>query len=299
MTVKNVYIASDIEGVAGVVFYEHRHTQMSFLNYDVLKRNRRLLTAEINAAAEGAFNAGAEKVIIEDTHGAGYNIFPESFDPRAELIHSRYEQGFPEGLYHPGLDGATGALVLIGMHAKAGTVHGCTPHSLIHVMTAEGREYQLSEASVSMAYAGSFGVPSVFISGDEAVVEDARAHCPGMGANKAKKHYASQFAKTVSPSVSCERIRTGVESSLRNTAGIEPFVIHGPCTVQVSDRNPDARWPENPKQYQDFKTAFLKTLISLPWYKPVEEIDDGWRYPDRTQPSATANDIWNKRNFKV
>ncbi len=120
-----------------------------------------------------------------------------------------------------------------------------------------------------------------------------------MGVNKAKKHYASQFAKTVSPSVSCERIRAGVESSLKNTAGIERFVIHGPCTIQVSDRNPDARWPENPEQYQDFRTAFLKTLTSLPWYRPVEEIDDGWRYPDRTQLSATANDIWNKRNFKV
>ncbi len=293
MAVKKVYIVSDIEGVAGVVFYEHRHPGMSRLNYEVLNRNRLLLTGEVNAAAEGAFRAGAESVLVHDHHGAGYNIMPELIDSRAELIHGRNAQGLAAGLFHPDLDETFDALVLVGMHAKAGTEGGATPHSLIHVKTKKGGEYRLSEASNSMAYAGSFGVPAAFISGDLATVEDAAVHCPEMVKNAAKKHYASQLARTVSPEISRERIRSGVRRSLENISRMKPFVIEGPCVIQVSDRNPEAKWPGNPQEFEDFRIALLNTLNSLPWYKPVEKIDDGWRFPDRTAPSPMPNDEWN------
>lgn len=293
MAVKSVYIICDIEGAAGVVFYEHRHPEMSLLNYDLLKRNRLLMTGEVNAAVRGALSAGAESVIIHDHHGAGYNILPELFDPRAELIHGRNEQGYSSGLFHPDLDESIDALIVLGMHSKAGTRQGGTPHSMIHVRTEAGKEYKLSEASNSMAYAGSFGVPPVYISGDSACVEDALEHCPRMGSNVTKKHYASQLARTVSPEVSRKRIQEGSAEALKSISKMEPFVIEGACTVQVSDRNPEARWPENPERYPDFRTALVNTMTALPWYKPVTEIDDGWRYPDRTRPSETPGDKWN------
>ncbi len=297
MKAKNIYIVCDIEGVAGVVFYEHRHPGMSPLNHELLKRNRLLMTEEVNAAVRGAYEAGAENVIIHDHHGAGYNILPELFDPRAELVHGRNEQGYPLGLFHPDLDESMDALIVLGMHAKAGTLRGGTPHSMIHVRTGAGKEYRLSEATNSMAYAGGLGVPSVFISGDKACVEDAKLECPWMGGNITKKHYASQLARTVSPAVSRERICKGVAEALKNISRMKPFVIEGACTVQVSDRNPDARWPEEPEEYADFRTALLNTITGLPWYKPVLKIDDGWRYPDRTHPSETPGDEWNKSNF--
>jgi D-amino peptidase len=299
VAVKKVYIVCDIEGVAGVVFYEHRHSGMTPLNYEILKRNRVLMTEEANAAVRGSFNAGAEVVLVHDHHGAGYNILPELLQPRAELIHGRNEQGYSFGLFHPGLDESFDALIVLGMHAKAGTVNGCTPHSMIHVSTEAGEEYKLSEAANSMAWAGGFKVPSVFISGDRAAVEDARRHCPGMGYNISKTHYASQLARTVSPETSRSGIESGVKESLKNISAVEPFVIEGPCRVQVSDRNPEARWPEKPEEHPDFQTALIKTMTSLPWYKPVSEIDDGWRYPDRTHPSPMPGDKWNMRNFKV
>ena len=89
----NVYIVADVEGVAGVVFYEHRHLQMSMLNYEVLHRNRVLLTEEVNAAARGAFDAGADSVVVHDHHGFGYTILPDLIDKRLELIQIGVKKG--------------------------------------------------------------------------------------------------------------------------------------------------------------------------------------------------------------
>ena len=289
----NVYMVTDIEGVAGVVFYEHRHAQMSLLNHDLLHRNRLLLTEEVNSAVRGALEAGADSVVIHDHHGGGYNIFPEALHPDAELIHGRNEHTLALGSRHPDLDESVDALVLLGMHAKAGTVAGCTPHSLICVHDGQGRDHELSEATMSMACAGDLGVPCVFIAGDRATVEDALALVPQMSHVMTKRHYASQLARTRSPVRSRELIQAGVREGLAGREAIAPFRIPGPCTVRVADRNPNVRWPEHPNARASFTEALNDTLCNVPWYKPVTKIDDGWRWPDRTTPSQTPNDVWN------
>ena len=289
----DVYIVADIEGVAGVVFYEHRHNEMSPLNHDLLVRNRILMTEEVNAAARGAFEAGADTVVVHDHHGGGYTLLPERLEKRLELIHGRATQYVTMGLHHPDLDESVDALVLIGMHAKAGTVDGCTPHSLICVRDGNGKEHELSEATMSMAYAGDFDVPCVFLAADRATVDDALKLAPTMERVVTKRHYASQLARTISPALSRERIQAGVRKALERHDEIEPFHIPGPCTIQVADRNPAARWPKEPRTQPTYRQALVDTLRNVPWYAPVEGIDDGWRFPDRMAPSPTPNDRWN------
>jgi D-amino peptidase len=289
----NVYIVADIEGTAGVVFYEHRHAQMSRLNYELLQRNRILMTEEVNAAARGAFDGGADLVVVHDHHGSGYSLLPERLDERVELIHGRNEHTLEMNVRHPDLDGTFDALVLTGMHAKAGTRAGCTPHSLIRVEDGEGKVHELSEATMSIALAGASGVPCVFCSGDTATVNDALNLVTNMAFVITKKHYAPQLARTISPKRSREMIQAGVREGLLSVAEIEPFPIPGPCTVQVADRNPETLWPKAPNRRESFPAALADSIRNVPWYKPIEKIDDGWRWPDRPQPSETPNDTWN------
>jgi len=290
MKFKNIYIAADIEGVAGVVFYEHFDKDMSMLNYELLHRNRVLLTEEINAAARGAFNAGAEKVVVHDNHRDGYNIIPELIDERIELIHGRAEQHFSMGLPHPDLDDNMDALIIIGAHAKAGTVDGCTPHSLAHTESESGQIYDFSEAAISMALAGDCGIPCIFIAADKATVEDAVSLNQSLKYVITKKNYASQVTRTISPLLSRKLISSGVIDAMKNSVS-EPFVIKGPCTVRVADRNPSVLWPAKPKKCNTFTDALNSTLRNVPWYKPVDKIDDGWRYPDslRSAPDTKWN----------
>jgi len=44
------------------------------------------MTGEINAAINGAFEAGAKKVVVNYSHGTMRNIIPEELHKDAELI---------------------------------------------------------------------------------------------------------------------------------------------------------------------------------------------------------------------
>lgn len=290
MKFKNVYIVADIEGVAGMVFYESWDKDMSMLNYELLHRNRMLLTEEVNAAARGAFDAGAENVVVHDHHGNGYTIIPELMDERLELIHGRAEQQFSMGMLHPDLDNGMDAMILLGMHAKAGTVDGCTPHSLLHTVTDDGQIYDLSEATMSMAIAGDCGVPCIFIAADKATVQDAVSLNQSLKYVETKKNFASQVTRTISPVLSRKRIYSGVKEAMENSDS-KPFIIKGPCTVQVADRNPKALWPTKPEKRETFTEALIHTLSNVPWYKPIVKIDDRWRYPDSTKSAPDTE--WN------
>jgi D-amino peptidase len=75
-----IYISSDMEGTAGVVIWEQVLASGDF------ERFRRLMTQEINAAVEGALAAGADSVVVNDSHGPMTNIVIEDLHPEAELI---------------------------------------------------------------------------------------------------------------------------------------------------------------------------------------------------------------------
>jgi D-amino peptidase len=285
-----VYIIADIEGMAGVVFY--CNNKGSHLAHDLEMRNRLLMTEEVNAAVRGALTAGADEIVVHDHHGVGYNIMPELLHEKAELIHGRNEQRVALETLHPDLDGSFNAVLLLGMHPKAGTLAGGTPHSLIYVKNDQGQEYFLGEATNSAAFAGSFGVPAVMVAGDLAVCEDTALHIPGIETVVTKKHFASQLARTKAPVLSRKLIETGVAKALHRLGEIKPLVIPGKCTVQISDRNPAKKWPVAPREYPDFRTAMLNTIKDVPWYKPVTAIDDGWRYPDAQQPGSVVSE-WN------
>ena len=55
-----VYIFSDMEGVAGIEQWDDRE-DTSYANTMLRRRNQHLLTQELNAAAAGAFDGGADK----------------------------------------------------------------------------------------------------------------------------------------------------------------------------------------------------------------------------------------------
>ena len=68
-----IYVQTDIEGVAGFCFRENR-ANPSEENVRHRYRMYQLLTDEVNAAVRGAFDSGADEVIVNDNHGSGYNI---------------------------------------------------------------------------------------------------------------------------------------------------------------------------------------------------------------------------------
>jgi D-amino peptidase len=70
------------------------------------------MTLEVNAAIEGAFDAGATEVLVSDSHADAQNIDVELLDKRARLI-----RAWPRPLrMMQGIDNTFAAAALTGYH---------------------------------------------------------------------------------------------------------------------------------------------------------------------------------------
>lgn len=76
-----VYISADMEGVDAAA----TRAQTSPQGHEY-ERFRRIMTGEVNAAIEGALEAGATKIVVSDSHGIGQNLLVEELNPKARLI---------------------------------------------------------------------------------------------------------------------------------------------------------------------------------------------------------------------
>ena len=191
-----IYIAADMEGVGGIMLRE----QLSRGTAEYAEA-RQLLTGEVNAAIQGAFDGGATEVIVRDAHGTGFNIVYEQFDARARLLQgAAIPDRFPE------LDGASG-LILLAYHARAGTQAAVCDHTMSSLTWFRyelcGRE--VGEVGIDAALAGCSNVPVILVTGDDKLCAEAAALLPGVTTCETKIGQARHAAIHRAPA-ECRRL---------------------------------------------------------------------------------------------
>src|SRR3979490_505265 len=156
-----VYISVDMEGIAGVVHESQPHpaTPAPPAFAGDYGRFRRLMTAEANAAVEGALAAGATRVLVNDSHWFMRNLLAEELHQAAELMSGDPK---PRSMMQ-GIDGGGGfdAALFIGYHARAGTRNAILDHTYadrIHDVRLNGKP--VGELGLNAALAGGHGVPA-------------------------------------------------------------------------------------------------------------------------------------------
>jgi D-amino peptidase len=203
-----VFIMTDIEGVAGVVsFKDHAFGDGRY--YDHAKR---LLTAEVNAAVEALRAEGVEDVLVADGHGQG-GIWFEDLHPDARLLHGRpitiYQLLGPLKDYD--------AAIIVGQHAMAGVPTSNMNHTqasnLIDYYKLNGKP--IGEIAQFALYAGAFGVPVIFLSGEEDACREAEALIPGIATASVKAGIGRACAVSLSASKARDKIRDGVAEAVR------------------------------------------------------------------------------------
>src|SRR5919109_4241892 len=196
-----VFISVDMEGLAGVV--ASADVSPGAPDYSHF---RTIMAGETNAAIEGAFRAGATDVLVRDSHGDKRNLLPSDVDPRARLL--RGQSSGPKNMME-GIDSAFDAVVFIGYHAKAGTPNAILEHtSTGNVVDISINGVSLPEGGYNALTAGLYGVPVVFIAGDRAVVDQARALLGPIGAVAVKEEIGGEAALGMSPKRAQEEIRS-------------------------------------------------------------------------------------------
>jgi D-amino peptidase len=106
-----VYISADMEGVTGVT-----HPEDVIPGRSRYEGFRKLLTADVNAAIEGAAEGGATEFVVNEAHNGMRNIVLEVLDLRAEVIVGRRK---PFVMMED--VGEDDVAFFVGYHAGAGT----------------------------------------------------------------------------------------------------------------------------------------------------------------------------------
>jgi D-amino peptidase len=225
-----VYISADMEGVVGVVSGDHLGP--GGFEY---QRAREWLTQEILTAIEAARRAGATEILISDSHGNGENIMLEKLPKDVELV-----RGWPRPLMMmQGIDETFDAALLIGYHAGTSNREGIRAHTISSGRLTDIRLGGVSvpEAGICAAIAGHFDVPVVMISGDNIIIDEAKALLGDIEGAVTKWAYSFQSARTLTPEAAYEVIGATVERALGRLSDFKPYKVDTPVELEISFKN--------------------------------------------------------------
>jgi D-amino peptidase len=235
--IKSAYIFTDLEGVAGVDDWDPRHREDAALARGVYERAemQRLLTGEVNAAAEGLFAAGVREILVNDAHGAGRTILVEELISGVQIARGRERPGWVLGL-----SSRFDAFLQVGMHAMAGTPNACLAHtqSRGYVYRVNGREFGEMEQAALLV--GELDIPWVFTSGDAHACREAETWVPGIVTAPVKTGLSITSAIHLAPVDARAMIRERVQEALAVADQIAPLQVERPVVMEVVREEP---WP--------------------------------------------------------
>lgn len=222
-----IMIQTDFEGVTGVVNFNEIYP-----GHEHFDRNCKILTREVNAAIEGAVAAGATEIVVRDGHAGNINVDPVLLDKRARLIRGRLP-----GTAHTmvlGIDSTFDALLFIGAHARAGVQNGTLSHTMsLDVLDFRINDKPLFEAAYNSLYAGLFGVPVVFLAGDDAACREAIENFGVVDTVVTKYSFGRTCAMSKSPEVVYGEIRESVKHALNNLNNAVVFKMDPPYKMEL------------------------------------------------------------------
>ncbi len=222
-----VFISADIEGVAGVV--DPDQVRGPGAEYEI---GRRLLTGEVNAAIDGALEAGAEEVLVNDAHSSMHNIDPAALRPQASYLSGRHKP-----LYMmEGLEGGFDAVFMVGYHGSIGAEHAILSHTYNPLAVWEARLNGVSvgESGLNALVALHHRVPVVLITGDAATADEARPFMPEAEAVVVKRSITRFAAESLHPQRACELIRAGAARALPRVGTASLPAIDLPATLELT-----------------------------------------------------------------
>lgn len=217
---KRYFISVDIEGITDVTFWSE--TEAGQAGYDEACGQ---MTRETAAACRAVLAAGALPV-VRDGHGGACNIRHMDLPEGTELMRG---WACHPGSMMAGLDGTFSGVIYIGYHAPAGSDGSPLAHTSEYqqIRWAKINGELASEFTMNSLYAASLGVPSLFLSGDEAMCRMAEAEIPGL-ATVAVKRCKGNSTWNIHPKTAERAIEEAVAKQL--AAGAPP-VPQVPATM--------------------------------------------------------------------
>jgi D-amino peptidase len=221
-----LYILADLEGATAVVggWGENNPGGREF------EHARKMMTGDINACAKGAFEGGAKDILAFDGHGMAMTVDPMGINPDVRLIRGRAL--FVAG-HIPGLDESFDAMIIVGMHAMEGTRDGVMNSTYLGNMRAWLNGKEVGETGLDAAFAAEMGVPTIMVTGDEAVAREARELIPDVYTVAVKKGLSRYSAEVIPPTRSWAMITETAREAVKNYKKVSVYNPVKPVELKI------------------------------------------------------------------
>lgn len=208
-----IWISCDMEGVAGIVSWE----QCRPISPAAYAMGCRLMQGEVNAAIEGATSAGADEIVVNDSHGKMANLDPSALAGRAS-----YLAGSHKPLYMmQGLDADVDAIFFVGYHGSISGPASAMSHSYNPEVFSEARVNgrRVGESGINALVAEHYRVPIALVSGDQVTREDTLPFAQGAEYVITKQSITRFSALNLHPAESCEQIHDAAARAVARVKG--------------------------------------------------------------------------------
>ncbi len=224
-----VLIVTDMEGVGGV----NNADEQLLPGQRRYEESRRLLTGEVNAAVEGAVEAGASEVVIWDGHDGSRTLAIDEIHAKARLI-----QGKPTPPDYYLAEKLYDGILFVGQHAMAGAKGGVLAHSQsfsVQNIFLNGKP--VGEIGQEAAIAGYFSIPVIMLAGDQAACDELLALQPKAETVAVKRLAGSGSTLSLSHTEARARIRAAARRAVARIREFTPWKIEGPVEMKFEYRS--------------------------------------------------------------
>ncbi|MFC2079299.1 M55 family metallopeptidase [Candidatus Bipolaricaulota bacterium] len=221
-----IYISVDMEGITGVA------VQSQVLETHALyKRACEFMVGDVNAAIEGALEAGAQEVLVNDGHNHMMNLDLVALNPAALLISGENKPL----LQMEGVKDCDIAF-FIGYHSKGGSPQATLDHTYWSSLVSEivVNDAAIGEAEFNALLAGEFDVPVVLLSGDEATCASARSFIgEWLETAAVKRSIGRESSVCLHPTLTTQLIRDAAKKAVMARSAARPCKAVLPITLDI------------------------------------------------------------------
>ena len=227
-----------MEGVAGIVDWSQcRGPGQPY------EEGRRLLLGEVNAAIDGALEAGATEIVCNDSHGTMNNLDPAWLHGQASYVSGRHKP-----LYMmQGLDATADLVFMVGYHGSISgessvLSHTYNPSVISHV---ELNGVRVGESGINALVALACQAPVGLITGDQQTIDEADPFLADAERVVVKESFTRFGASNLHPEVARELIADGARRAVERAAVEQSEVWEIAAAPAAAPRVPeDAEEPE-------------------------------------------------------
>lgn len=222
-----LFLSTDFEGTSGIVAWEQ--IIEGSVEYE---QGRKLLTNEVNAVIEGALEGGATEFVVNDAHHHMRNLHPQDLSGQATLITGRHKP-----LYMmEGLDESFDGACFVSYHGSIGAEQAVLSHTYnpgaIWEVRINGEV--VGESGINALVAAHYGVPIIFVSGDEATAREAEGIAPQAVKVVVKQSLGRFAASHLHPGIACDMLRSGATRAAREIGTMQPPPFALPVSLEVT-----------------------------------------------------------------